>query len=181
MMQFITQNFNLHGNSEEIRFFKTIGEVSAELQVNPHVLRFWESKFTSIRPHKRRGGHRYYSIADVEKIKEIKYLLYEKGFTIKGAQKFLKEKSKNKPMQTANFNVNSSPVQNITKVKEVEQQKPSVLGQASLFEDLLQNKEQKIVEFKDKNNTSPQKTIDDKTINFFIGELEVLKKALLES
>ncbi len=71
--------------------FKTIGEVSAELNLPPHVLRFWESKFSEIKPHKRRGGHRYYRPADIEVIKEVKSLLYERGYTIKGAQKYLKE------------------------------------------------------------------------------------------
>ncbi len=74
--------------------FRTIGEVASELGVSPHVLRFWESKFTQIKPHKRRGGHRYYRPADIEVIKEIKSLLYEKGYTIKGAQKFLKDRKK---------------------------------------------------------------------------------------
>lgn len=71
--------------------FRTIGEVAADLGVPPHVLRFWESKFSQIKPHKRRGGHRYYRPADVEILHEIKSLLYERGYTIKGAQKYLKE------------------------------------------------------------------------------------------
>jgi len=71
--------------------FRTIGEVASELSLPPHVLRFWESKFTQIKPHKRRGGHRYYRPADVDTIKEIKSLLYERGYTIKGAQKHLKD------------------------------------------------------------------------------------------
>ncbi len=78
--------------SEVDQFFKTIGDVSAEIGIPPHVLRFWESKFLSIKPHKRKGGHRYYNKADVEAIYQIKKLLYEEGYTIKGAQRFLKEK-----------------------------------------------------------------------------------------
>ena len=78
--------------SDADRFFKTIGEVSAEIGIPPHVLRFWESKFLNIKPHKRKGGHRYYSKVDVEAIHEIKKLLYEQGYTIKGAQKYLREK-----------------------------------------------------------------------------------------
>jgi len=74
---------------------RTIGEVSAELNILPHVLRFWEGKFSQIKPQKRRGGHRYYRPQDVETVKEIKELLYDKGFTIKGAQNYLKEKKKN--------------------------------------------------------------------------------------
>jgi DNA-binding transcriptional MerR regulator len=74
--------------------FRTIGEVAAELGLPQHVLRFWESKFTMIRPHKRKGGHRYYRPQDVEILREVKILLHEKGFTIKGAQKFLSTRSK---------------------------------------------------------------------------------------
>lgn len=72
--------------------FRTIGEVAAELALPPHVLRFWESKFPQIKPHKRRGGHRYYRPADIDTLKEIKALLHERGYTIKGAQKHLKER-----------------------------------------------------------------------------------------
>lgn len=74
--------------------FRTIGEVSAELGLPTHVLRFWESKFSQIKPHKRRGGHRYYRPEDVELLQEIKSLLYSEGYTIKGAQKHLRDKKK---------------------------------------------------------------------------------------
>lgn len=74
--------------------FRTIGEVATDLGLPPHVLRFWESKFNQIKPQKRRGGHRYYRPEDIDTIKEIKALLYERGFTIKGAQKHLKNKKK---------------------------------------------------------------------------------------
>lgn len=74
--------------------YRTIGEVAAELALPSHVLRFWESKFTQIKPHKRRGGHRYYRPADVDALREIKALLYERGYTIKGAQKYLRDMKK---------------------------------------------------------------------------------------
>ena len=72
--------------------FRTISEVSTELDVPPHVLRFWESKFTSLRPLKRSGGRRYYRPDDVAMIIKIRDLLYKEGFTIKGAQRFLKSR-----------------------------------------------------------------------------------------
>jgi DNA-binding transcriptional MerR regulator len=72
--------------------FRTISEVSAALDVPPHVLRFWESKFTSLRPLKRSGGRRYYRPDDVAVLTRIRDLLYKDGFTIKGAQRFLKSK-----------------------------------------------------------------------------------------
>ncbi len=71
--------------------FRTIGEVAAELDVPRHVLRFWESKFSQIRPMKRGGGRRYYRPEDIHLIRVIRALLYDQGYTIKGAQRFLKE------------------------------------------------------------------------------------------
>lgn len=70
--------------------YKTIGEVAKEIDIPQHVLRFWETKFKQIKPVKRKGGHRFYSGKDVNYIREIKSLLYERGYTIKGAQNFLK-------------------------------------------------------------------------------------------
>ncbi|MBO6826333.1 MAG: MerR family transcriptional regulator [Sneathiella sp.] len=71
--------------------FRTISEVSTELDVPQHVLRFWETKFPVVKPLKRGGGRRYYRPSDVELVKGIRDLLYTHGFTIKGAQKLLKE------------------------------------------------------------------------------------------
>ena len=67
---------------------RTIGEVSEDLDIAPHVLRFWESKFSHIDPIIRRG-RRYYRAQDIRAITQIKSLLYGQGYTIKGAQKFL--------------------------------------------------------------------------------------------
>jgi len=72
--------------------FRTISEVALELDVPQHVLRFWESRFTQIRPVKRAGGRRYYRPEDVDLLKGIRALLYSDGFTIKGVQKVLKER-----------------------------------------------------------------------------------------
>jgi DNA-binding transcriptional MerR regulator len=70
--------------------FRTISEVAGELDVAQHVLRFWESKFPQVRPLKRGGGRRYYRPEDVDLLRQIRSLLYEQGYTIKGAQKLLK-------------------------------------------------------------------------------------------
>lgn len=70
--------------------FRTISEVAEELDVAQHVLRFWESKFPQVRPLKRGGGRRYYRPEDVDLLRRIRSLLYEEGYTIKGAQKLLK-------------------------------------------------------------------------------------------
>ncbi len=71
--------------------FRTISEVSKELGLPQHVLRFWESKFSQIKPMKRGGGRRYYRPEDLDLLRSIRDLLYEEGYTIKGVQKLLKE------------------------------------------------------------------------------------------
>jgi DNA-binding transcriptional MerR regulator len=77
-------------SSKSAGAFRTISEVADELDVAQHVLRFWESKFPQVRPLKRGGGRRYYRPEDVDLLRRIRSLLYEEGYTIKGAQKLLK-------------------------------------------------------------------------------------------
>jgi DNA-binding transcriptional MerR regulator len=71
--------------------FRTISEVAAELDVEKHVLRFWEGKFPQIRPMKRGGGRRYYRPEDLALLRGINRLLHDEGYTIKGVQKILRE------------------------------------------------------------------------------------------
>jgi DNA-binding transcriptional MerR regulator len=71
--------------------FRTISEVSDELEVPQHVLRFWETKFPQVRPLKRGGGRRYYRPEDVAVLRNIQRLLYSEGYTIKGAQRVLRD------------------------------------------------------------------------------------------
>ena len=78
-----------NGKSETA--FRTISEVAEELDIPQHVLRFWETKFSQIRPMKRGGGRRYYRPEDVALLRRIRGLLYEDGFTIKGVQQLLKD------------------------------------------------------------------------------------------
>lgn len=86
-----------HGRDDRARAgksdaaFRTISEVAAELNVPQHVLRFWETKFSQVRPLKRGGGRRYYRPEDVVLLKRIRGLLYTDGMTIKGVQKLLRE------------------------------------------------------------------------------------------
>ncbi len=75
------------------KLFKSIGEVSKELDVASHILRFWEENFKNISPVRRSGGRRYYHIKDVELLHKIKDLLYKKGYTLKGARKILSQKN----------------------------------------------------------------------------------------
>ena len=71
--------------------FRTISEVSDELDVPQHVLRFWEGKFSQVRPLKRGGGRRYYRPEDISLLRRIRDLLYSEGYTIKGVQRLLRE------------------------------------------------------------------------------------------
>lgn len=71
--------------------FRTISEVADKLEVPQHVLRFWETKFSQVRPLKRGGGRRYYRPEDVELLRRIRDLLYTEGYTIKGVQRLLRE------------------------------------------------------------------------------------------
>jgi DNA-binding transcriptional MerR regulator len=71
--------------------YRTIREVADALDLPQHVLRFWETRFPQIRPLKRAGGRRYYRPDDIERLRVIKRLLYDEGYTIKGVQKLFKE------------------------------------------------------------------------------------------
>ena len=71
--------------------FRTISEVAEELEVPQHVLRFWETRFSQIKPLKRGGNRRYYRPDDVDLLRGIRHLLYGEGYTIRGVQRILKE------------------------------------------------------------------------------------------
>ena len=81
----------MRGPRKSASAYRTISEVSDELEVPQHVLRFWETKFSQVRPLKRGGGRRYYRPEDVDLLRRIQKLLYLDGYTIKGVQKLLKE------------------------------------------------------------------------------------------
>ena len=147
---------NLSLNNEENHYFKTIGEVSSELGVPPHVLRFWESKFQDIKPHKRKGGHRYYSQEDVKVIKQVKALLYEEGFTIKGAQKYLREQKRS---EEAN-----DMIKQFTET-----------GQHNLFVEQLSEQSRNLANDIEQNNS-----VDPQKVKILLKELENIKKILQE-
>lgn len=79
--------------------FRTISEVAEDLDLPQHVLRFWETRFSQIKPLKRGGGRRYYRPDDVELLRGIRHLLYGEGYTIKGVQRILKEQGPRFVMQ----------------------------------------------------------------------------------
>jgi DNA-binding transcriptional MerR regulator len=96
-------------SSKSPEAFRTISEVSKDLAIPQHVLRFWETKFIQIKPIKRGGGRRYYRPEDIEILKGIKNLLYNDGYTIRGVQKVIKENGtrkillKSSKVQTKSF------------------------------------------------------------------------------
>ena len=88
--------------SKSASAFRTISEVATELNLPQHVLRFWETKFNQIHPLKRGGGRRYYRPEDIDLLRQIRGLLYDNGYTIKGVQKLLRNGSaKNSPKAEA--------------------------------------------------------------------------------
>ena len=90
--------------------FRTISEVATELEVPQHVLRFWETKFTQVKPMKRGGGRRYYRPGDIELIRAIRNLLYQDGYTIRGVQRLLRENGVKSLLPNGTVEVLSAPV-----------------------------------------------------------------------
>ncbi|WP_422375769.1 MerR family transcriptional regulator [Roseibium sp.] len=89
--------------------FRTISEVAEDLDLPQHVLRFWETRFSQIKPLKRGGGRRYYRPDDVELLKGIRHLLYGEGYTIKGVQRILKEQGPRFVMQVRHEEAQAVP------------------------------------------------------------------------
>jgi len=81
-----------HASRKSPEAFRAISEVSLALDVPQHVLRFWESRFSQVRPVKRAGGRRFYRPDDVALLRGIRSLLYSDGYTIKGVQKVMRDK-----------------------------------------------------------------------------------------
>jgi DNA-binding transcriptional MerR regulator len=91
-----TEQPSIRPGGKSAAAFRTISEVATELNVPSHVLRFWETKFTQIRPMKRGGGRRYYRPEDIVLLQQIRSLLYDDGYTIKGVQKLLRDGNQKK-------------------------------------------------------------------------------------
>ena len=105
------------------KLYFRIGEVSKLTRTKAFVLRYWETEFPSLRPVKGKSGHRLYRHMDVELIFEIRRLLYEKGFTIAGARRYLASDGKNPAAQTHLF---QSPL-NLAELKAIRQELQSIL------------------------------------------------------
>ena len=121
---------NLRRNGKSRSAYRTISEVSNEIDVPAHVLRFWETKFLQIKPLKRGGGRRYYRPEDVTLLKTIRQFLYSDGYTIKGVQRLLKDgliKTASNQMNTernlvpgaSEIETGSFSMQNKNEIKEI--------------------------------------------------------------
>lgn len=100
------------------KVFLAIGDVAQEVGVEQYVLRFWETKFPQINPIKRRG-RRLYGKDDVEVIKKIRHMLYDLGYTIKGAQAELKKQRKSSEVACSLDGVLSELLENMTSMKNM--------------------------------------------------------------
>ena len=110
--------------------FRTISEVSEDLSLPQHVLRFWETKFVQIKPIKRGGGRRYYRPEDVKLLKGIKNLLYNDGYTIRGVQKVIKQNGTKNIFANENQNNNFTDQEN----DNIEQSNYSNVSHSNLSE-----------------------------------------------
>jgi DNA-binding transcriptional MerR regulator len=97
--------------------FLTIGELSQELGVAQHILRYWETRFPQLRPMQRAGNRRYYRPADVTLARKIHRLLTDEGYTVRGVQKLLREKG-----EAEEAPVSRAPVEMHTPHSEAEEQ-----------------------------------------------------------
>ena len=88
--------------------FRTISEAATELGVPQHVLRFWESKFSFIRPMKRAGGRRFYRRQDIDILRGVRALLHDEGYTIKGVQRLHREQSVRRLILAAGVELDAS-------------------------------------------------------------------------
>ena len=138
-------------NIKSPQAFRTISEVSEDLSLPQHVLRFWETKFVQIKPIKRGGGRRYYRPEDIELLRGIKYLLYNDGYTIRGVQKVIKEngpkKIISKPARNNDFTLDKDGLKNSS---EDDNNVKTTIGESKRKK--LMNVLQDLVELKKKLN-----------------------------
>ena len=97
----------MQANKEVKKLYYSIGEVSEITGLKQYVLRYWESEFSQLNPSKNSAGNRNYRKSDIDLINEIKDLLYDRRFTIKGAKQHLKDKAKQPASAASNEQVRS--------------------------------------------------------------------------
>ena len=110
--------------------FRTISEAAEELDLPQHVLRFWETRFTQIKPMKRGGGRRFYRPADVDLLKGIRHLLYDKGYTIRGVQRILREQGIPHAVAIGRGEIDAGPQAADQEAPDTQAPKPAVVAAA---------------------------------------------------
>ena len=148
-------------NQKAKEAFKTISEVSGELNIPQHVLRFWEKKFKQIKPMTRGGGRRLYRPEDVELLRAIHKLLYTEMYTISGVQKIFKERGKDFILKHDEHRKN---------LKSLPQVQPHASQESNYTADLFNNK-----------NSSDHESDFNNFLIDSISELESLKEILQRS
>ncbi|RFC65139.1 MerR family transcriptional regulator [Fulvimarina endophytica] len=123
-------------NEKSPEAFKSIGEVATELAIPQHVLRFWETRFPQVKPLKRGGNRRYYRPEDVALLHGIRFLLYAKGFTIKGVQRLLREQGVRFVAATASGDLSPEPVPDPEAGQEAEHAPVASVYEPELPDDL---------------------------------------------
>ena len=117
----------------ESNSYYTISNVSKKLKIPPHVLRFWEKKFFFVKPKKSHTGRRYYSNQDIVNLEIIKDLLHNKGYTINGAIKHMKNNSENEDNKPDQFNIKNETLLNkINKTSDLILKAKNILGKYSI-------------------------------------------------
>jgi len=120
--------------------FRTIREVSEELDVPQHVLRFWETKFNQVRPLKRGGGRRYYRPEDVALLRRIRSLLYADGYTIRGVQKLMRETASKVPGLMDEPDPASMPQASNNLEREIGVRGKAILDELEVLRDMLRGR-----------------------------------------
>jgi DNA-binding transcriptional MerR regulator len=167
--------------------FRTISEVAEVLDVPPHVLRFWETRFTQVKPVKRGGGRRYYRPEDVRLLRGIRGLLYDDGMTIKGAQKILRERGVRHVIGLGTLPEAQEPA--VEPIPETAAPPPERAPapangpvrrgpQHDLFEPAGETT--LAVASRDRPADAPPKPIDKRALKALLGELQALRTVMTE-
>ena len=124
---------------KSVSAYKTISEVSKQIDVPSHVLRFWETKFGQVKPIKRSGGRRYYRSEDIDVLIQIRTLLYKEGYTIKGAKKalksYLKTELNQSQIKTFAKHAEDNTLENLESISVLEKKMDSYIKALDILKD----------------------------------------------
>lgn len=166
--------------------FRTISEVADVLEVPPHVLRFWETRFAQVKPVKRGGGRRYYRPEDVRLLRGIRGLLYDDGMTIKGVQKILRERGIRHVIGLGT--VAEPQFDSVPETREPIETLPTANGATSLpakpQQDLFEPDGEAVVATvvapSEPTSSSPSKSVDKTALRKLVAKLESLRSEMIQ-